>query len=126
MLGIWRSEMERIWNRRSTLLLYTIFLLMVIANIVSLKISGTMKFRFGEGIATVNNLNLPWLMMSEISLFLILALLPILYVDQLSGIFTPGRIVYMYCVHTVAFNFGLENCSHYRSRRSFLRVQPCS
>ncbi|WDM21871.1 ABC transporter permease [Paenibacillus polymyxa] len=85
MLGIWRSEMERIWNRRSTLLLYTIFLLMVIANIVSLKINGTMKFRFGEGIATVNNLNLPWLMMSEISLFLILALLPILYVDQLSG-----------------------------------------
>ncbi|MBE0340040.1 ABC transporter permease [Paenibacillus sp. 28ISP30-2] len=85
MLGIWRSEMERIWNRKSTILLYIAFVLIVIANIWSLKITDTMRFRFGEGIVAVNNLNLPWLMMSEVSLFLITAMLPILYVDQLSG-----------------------------------------
>ncbi|AOK90361.1 ABC transporter permease [Paenibacillus sp. S33] len=85
MSGIWLSELERIWNRKSTFLLYIAMLLIVFVNIWSLKTNGTMRFRFGEGTVIVNNLNLPWLMMSEISLFLILAMLPILYVDQLSG-----------------------------------------
>ncbi|KJK30171.1 ABC transporter permease [Paenibacillus sp. P2(2022)] len=85
MSGIWLSELERIWNRKSTFLLYIAMLLIIFVNIWSLKTNGTMRFRFGEGTIVVNNLNLPWLMMSEISLFLILAMLPILYVDQLGG-----------------------------------------
>ncbi|WP_068497639.1 hypothetical protein [Paenibacillus kribbensis] len=85
MSGIWLSELERIWNRKSTFLLYIAMLLLIIVNIWSLKTNGTMRYRFGEGTVVVNNLNLPWLMMSEISLFLILAMLPILYVDQLGG-----------------------------------------
>ncbi|MCV9950038.1 ABC transporter permease [Paenibacillus sp. BT-177] len=85
MSGIWLSELERIWNRKSTFLLYIAMLLIIFVNIWSLKTNGTMRFRFGEGTVVVNNLNLPWLMMSEISLFLILAMLPILYVDQLGG-----------------------------------------
>lgn len=85
MLGIWRSEMERIWNRKSSLLLYIAYILIVIAIIWSHKVTGTKVLRFGEGTVVVNNLNLPWLMMSEVALFLITAILPILYVDQLSG-----------------------------------------
>lgn len=85
MLGIWRSEMERIWNRKSTLWLYIAYIFIVIATIWSHKVTGTKVLRFGEGTVTVNNLNLPWLMMSEVALFLTTAMLPILYVDQLSG-----------------------------------------
>ncbi|KTS83266.1 hypothetical protein NS115_08250 [Paenibacillus jamilae] len=85
MLGIWRSEMERIWNRKSTFLLYIAYILIVIAIIWSHKVTGTKVLRFGEGTVVVNNLNLLWLMMSEVALFLITAILPILYVDQLSG-----------------------------------------
>lgn len=85
MMGIWKSEMERIWNRKSTYSLYIAYILIVVAIIWSHKVTGTKVFRFGEGTMAVNNLNLPWLMMSEIALFLTTAMLPILYVDQLSG-----------------------------------------
>lgn len=85
MLAIWQSEMERIWNRKSTLLLYIAYIFLVVAIIWSHKVTGTKVLRFGEGTVVVNNLNLPWLMMSEVALFLITAILPILYVDQLSG-----------------------------------------
>ncbi|WP_348623841.1 ABC transporter permease [Paenibacillus peoriae] len=85
MLAIWRSEMERIWNRKSTLLLYIAYIFIVVAIIWSHKVTGTKVLRFGEGTVVVNNLNLPWLMMSEVALFLVTAILPILYVDQLSG-----------------------------------------
>lgn len=85
MLGIWKSEMERIWSRKSTYLLYVAYILIIVAIIWSYKMTGTKIFRFGEGTMVVNNLNLPWLMMSEVALFLITAMLPILYVDQLSG-----------------------------------------
>ncbi|WDZ59303.1 ABC transporter permease [Paenibacillus polymyxa] len=85
MLGIWKSEMERIWNRKSTYLLYVAYILIIVAIIWSHKITGTKVFRFGEGTMVVNNLNLPWLMMSEVALFLTTAMLPILYVDQLGG-----------------------------------------
>ncbi|KAF6567688.1 ABC transporter permease [Paenibacillus polymyxa] len=85
MLGIWHSEMERIWKRKSTYSLYVAYILIIVAIIWSYKMTGTKIFRFGEGSMLVNNLNLPWLMMSEVALFLTLAMLPILYVDQLSG-----------------------------------------
>lgn len=85
MLGIWKSEMERIWNRKSTYSLYIAYILIVVAIIWSYKVTGTKVLRFGEGTMVVNNLNLPWLMMSEVALFLTTAMLPILYVDQLSG-----------------------------------------
>ncbi|MGM1021060.1 MAG: ABC transporter permease [Bacillota bacterium] len=85
MLGIWKSEMERIWNRKSTYLLYVAYILIIVTIIWSHKITGTKVFRFGEGTMVVNNLNLPWLMMSEVALFLTTAMLPILYVDQLGG-----------------------------------------
>ncbi|WP_225683703.1 ABC transporter permease [Paenibacillus polymyxa] len=101
MLGIWRSEMERIWNRKSTFLLYIAYILIVIAIIWSHKVTGTKVLRFGEGTVVVNNLNLPWLMMSEVALFLITAILPILYVDQLSGdLYSGAYIIY---VSTVFF-----------------------
>ncbi|MDQ0494086.1 ABC transporter permease [Paenibacillus brasilensis] len=85
MLGIWQSEMERIWKRKSTFRLYISYILVIFAIIWSYKITGTKVMRFGEGTVVVNNLNLPWLMMSEVALFLTTAMLPILYVDQLSG-----------------------------------------
>lgn len=96
MLGIWHSEMERIWKRKSTYSLYVAYILIIVAIIWSYKMTGTKIFRFGEGSMLVNNLNLPWLMMSEVALFLTLAMLPILYVDQLSGdIYSGAYRLYM-------------------------------
>lgn len=84
MFGIWVSEMERIW-RRKLIIIYSVFLFFVIANIWSLKIRGWGEFRFGEGVIPMNDLNMPWFMMSEVSLFLIAVILPIIFVDQLGG-----------------------------------------
>ncbi|SCW63405.1 hypothetical protein SAMN04487970_102248 [Paenibacillus tianmuensis] len=84
MFGLWISEMERIW-RRKLIIIYCIFLLLVIANIWSLKIRGWGEFRFGEGKIPMNDLNMPWFMMSDVSLLLVAVILPIIFVDQLSG-----------------------------------------
>ncbi|UHA73646.1 ABC transporter permease [Paenibacillus sp. 481] len=85
MFGIWVSELERIWKRKSMLFLNSILLFLVLINIWSLKINGFGEFRFGEGRILMHDLNMPWFMMSGVSLFFVLAILPVIYVDHLGG-----------------------------------------
>ncbi|WP_435921941.1 ABC transporter permease [Paenibacillus sp. DYY-L-2] len=85
MLGAWTSEMERIWKKKSMLVLYLIFILLISANIWGGVLNGSGSLRFGAGRIELNDLNVPWFMMDGISLVLTLVVLPVIYVNQLSG-----------------------------------------
>lgn len=85
MLGIWTSELERNWKRKSKIILYAAFLILVVLNILGASSSGMGEFRFGEGSIPLNNLNAPWFVMNGISLLMVAALLPVIYIDHLSG-----------------------------------------
>ncbi|MCG7376551.1 ABC transporter permease [Paenibacillus sp. ACRSA] len=95
MLGIWTSELERNWKRKSKIVLYAAFLVLVILNILGASSSGMGEFRFGEGSITLNTLNAPWFVMNGISLLMVAALLPIVYIDHLSGeLYSGGYRIY--------------------------------
>jgi len=85
MFGAWVSEMERIWKSKSMLIMYLIFILLLSANLWGGVLNGSTNLRFGEGRIELNNLNVPWYMMDRISLVLTLVVLPVIYVNQLSG-----------------------------------------
>lgn len=85
MFGAWVSEMERIWKRKSMLVLYLIFILLLSANLWGGVLNGSGNLRFGEGPIELTNLNVPWYMMDGISLVLTLVILPVVYINQLSG-----------------------------------------
>ncbi|MNJ34668.1 ABC-2 family transporter protein [compost metagenome] len=85
MFGVWISEMERIWKSKSMLILYLIFILLLAANVWGGVLNGSGSLRFGAGRIELNNLNMPWFMMDGISLVLTLVVLPVIYVNQLSG-----------------------------------------
>lgn len=85
MFGAWVSEMERIWKSKSMLIMYLIFILLLSANLWGGVLNGSANLRFGGGIIELNNLNVPWYMMDGISLVLTLVVLPVIYVNQLSG-----------------------------------------
>lgn len=90
MLGIWISELERDWKKKSKIVLFSAFLIVIIFNIWGLSSSQKGVFRFGEGSILLNNLNAPWFMMDGMSLLMMAALLPIFYIDQLSGELNSG------------------------------------
>ncbi|QOS81652.1 ABC transporter permease [Paenibacillus sp. JNUCC31] len=90
MLGIWISELERDWKKKSKIVLFSAFLIVIISNIWGLSSSQMGVFRFGEGSILLNNLNAPWFMMDGMSLLMMAALLPIFYIDQLSGELNSG------------------------------------
>lgn len=85
MFGMWVSEMERIWKRKSMFLLFGASLLLLFASIWIFKIRGWGEFRYGEGRIVLDNLNMPWFVMDGISLLMVAVILPIIFVDQLSG-----------------------------------------
>ncbi|AZS13811.1 ABC transporter permease [Paenibacillus lutimineralis] len=85
MFGAWVSEMERIWKSKSMLILYFIFIALLAANIWGGVLNGSGTLRFGEGKIELNSLTVPWYMMDGISLLLTLVVLPVIYVNQLSG-----------------------------------------
>ncbi|OAX46032.1 hypothetical protein [Paenibacillus sp. AD87] len=90
MLGIWISELERDWKKKSKIMLFSAFIIVIIFNIWGLSSSQKGVFRFGEGSILLNNLNAPWFMMDGMSLLMMAALLPIIYIDQLSGELNSG------------------------------------
>lgn len=71
-------------------MLFSAFLIIVFFNIWGLSSSQKGVFRFGEGSILLNNLNAPWFMMDGMSLLMMAALLPIIYIDQLSGELNSG------------------------------------
>lgn len=85
MFGIWISEMERVWKSKSMLILYLIFILLLAANTWGAMLNGSGNLRFGGGRIEFNNLNMPWYMMDGISLVLTVVVLPVIYVNHLSG-----------------------------------------
>ncbi|GLI07457.1 hypothetical protein YDYSG_34870 [Paenibacillus tyrfis] len=95
MFGLWLSEMERIWKRKQMLVLGGIYWLLWIFNTSMLYSSGWGDYRFG-GRELLHDLNTPWFAMEGISLLLVLAIFPILFVDHLGGeIFSGAYRLYM-------------------------------
>jgi len=90
VLGIWTSEFERNWGRKSKLVMYGIFIVLVMINIWGMHRSLIGEYRYGEGTVFLNNLNTPWFVMNGVTLFLVAALLPAIYIEHMSGELNSG------------------------------------
>jgi len=84
MWGLWVSEIERIWRRKRMIAFGGVYLLLLLSNMWMLKLSGWGQYRFG-GRVEMHELSAPWFMMEGISLLLVMAILPILFVEHLGG-----------------------------------------
>lgn len=90
MLGIWISELERDWKKKYKVMMFSAFLMVAMFNIWGSSSLQRGVFRFGEGSIVLNNLNAPWFVMDGMSLLMMAALLPMIYIDQLSGELNSG------------------------------------
>lgn len=91
MTGIWLSEMQRNWSRKTKLVLYLVIFILLAANMWGLTSSPWGQYRFGEGKILLSNLNASWFFMNGPSLLLISAFLPALYIESMGGELQSGR-----------------------------------
>ncbi|CAH8713143.1 ABC transporter permease [Paenibacillus thiaminolyticus] len=97
-MGAWASEMERIWNRKTTYTVVGIYMIVVILNMWLMLSEGSGTYRFGEGSITLTKLNASWFAMNGLTLIATLALLPVIFVDQISGDIHSGAYrLYVLC-----------------------------